>query len=976
MVVATNKNNSPIDNLLRVEIESILSEGGGNTTTFYVPVSLMLQREIEMQEAARAYKIGRERWSSSRLFRMWKAQSIRQRQQQQQQDQQQEQVYPCLGSSREMTLQMAPEVSLQSTSSFRFRWKPWLTSCIRAYYNTGSLRIPNECQGDDVLLALEYFGILTASPDSFVFESRRAYGRIQAWSRYFSHRAELAETILDDHDYLLDVDDNNDAKGVLERPHVWVLFPGQDTSKLEDAQTSLRVGGETARRLLSGTQGGLYDLFVGPSRDVSTAAVDNLTKEMPARLRQDFCEFLRQSLPPRTAVHFDLQEIIKMPPIATDAKREIQPVIWIEPDAGDAPEPFLDDLRQAVEEDVRNLEKGAEDVKSAGSCKNTPLNDNCYKSVHDVSLVSTSIESSDRFAPKYKMSPTCSTTWNGSTLEFGGSVSHSPNTKTLLGEGISGAIATINTADMRVKALFPATDPTDLNDRISPAKDLPMRTRMADHHSSSASMRIRNQSLAVADAVAFVAYDPKQEEKAQMIEQGGYIGLAAPVKCINTEFGDLRSVTSMLTDPVGEDSSAAVTFRSPPNAMTETTKKIMEGGSAMRAASHQGIEEPLSFFEGAGRPPRDSYFRDHLMSATEGQARFTPAKPPNGPQPTSSESVAMSPPPRLTRTTVAHSPPWIDDEMEGSKDEADSSYTPVGQALARSSQALNERSGSTRQADDSWAKFIATVCEAVIPAPSNNDISRSPTREFSNAATVARPSNVAPTREINHDSMANQSEQLMDMDRFLVASMLTNPDGFLEQAKQIGNDISISFDALMKIALEGTEDEGLATIPEEGTEGVSIARDEEYLTDSHRASSSSDRRKKSNNGMYTIKYQKARKKRSSDRCKSNIATESSGGVMEIPKSRSFDSDSLASSSVQMPPRRGDSRSRRPSRDKLTVARKRSSSSTGSAEMKSPADSEGLGQRFQNECTPLGPPLVSSLSRSNHHQRNRKEKFEC
>jgi hypothetical protein len=129
--------------VLKIFIESTPEnhQTATNGSFFFVPVSLMLQREIEMQEAARHHRIGQDRWSSSRIFRLWKTMQRHK---------------PDHGGEI-MTLRLTPEVSpgetqLQDVSTnevSRFRWKPWLTVCIRAYYNTGVLRIPQACQGGE-----------------------------------------------------------------------------------------------------------------------------------------------------------------------------------------------------------------------------------------------------------------------------------------------------------------------------------------------------------------------------------------------------------------------------------------------------------------------------------------------------------------------------------------------------------------------------------------------------------------------------------------------------------------------------------------------------------------------------------------------------------------------------------------------------------------------------------------------------------
>jgi hypothetical protein len=75
------------------------------------------------------------------------------------------------------------------------QWEPWLTKLLTQYYITGRLNIPDACQGSDLLLLLEYFGILYA-PDQLVFASYAAYQRVRAWSDYLTQRSVLAEHVV------------------------------------------------------------------------------------------------------------------------------------------------------------------------------------------------------------------------------------------------------------------------------------------------------------------------------------------------------------------------------------------------------------------------------------------------------------------------------------------------------------------------------------------------------------------------------------------------------------------------------------------------------------------------------------------------------------------------------------------------------------------------------------------------------------
>ena len=264
--------NSDNDSLLRVQVESSIQK-----TTFYVSVSLMLQREVEMQDAAKKANIDPDRWASSRLFALWKEQAKE-------------------TTADEITLKLDPEQTMKDYSSLK--WEPWLTTCIRAYYNTGTIRIPDDCLGSEVLLALEFFGILTTSTDPFVFDSYGAYERVKIWSDYFTLRNMIASWVLDD------------LKGRGDCYRVWVTSP--NALEMVESEFLLQVRADKATVL----SGGLEDNGIALSCRLvhemfSEKESDNrLTRETPARLREDFCEHLQRSLPPNALVTFVPDKVV------------------------------------------------------------------------------------------------------------------------------------------------------------------------------------------------------------------------------------------------------------------------------------------------------------------------------------------------------------------------------------------------------------------------------------------------------------------------------------------------------------------------------------------------------------------------------------------------------------------------------------------------------------------------------------------
>ena len=341
------------DSLLRVQVESSSSSSSFSgkahqphqqRTTFYVPVSLMLQREMEMQQAAQKSNIDHQRWSGSRLYVQWKQQlSMNGRKTGRVVDE-----YNHHGAEEEeeeITLHLTPESSMEEFSTLT--WKPWLTTCIRAYYNTGTIRIPDDCLGPDILLALEYFGILTTSPETFVFDSHDAYDRIRIWSSYFTHRTQIAEWII--HDYnqrrLISSPDNSDNK----EEYVWVACV--DIEETKQNQTYIQVlqgGGGRAGALWAGGDDNdetdaddgrsqslscrsVYELFCDSSLYSNESdAVSDVTRQMPHAMRKDFREHLMRTLHIQTITASFEMERVKLTTSAGRSVTEMRPTLRIQ----------------------------------------------------------------------------------------------------------------------------------------------------------------------------------------------------------------------------------------------------------------------------------------------------------------------------------------------------------------------------------------------------------------------------------------------------------------------------------------------------------------------------------------------------------------------------------------------------------------------------------------------------------------------
>lgn len=156
----------------RLEL-TLLGHGRAPDTRVWIKIADLEAREAEMRQAAKQFRIPAERWEGSLLYRQYHS-----------------------GRGHESKLTLDPERDcIERNYSYAMQWEDWLTDLLVRYYETGRLNIPDACQGSDLLLLLEYFGILYA-PDQLVFASYAAYQRVRAWSDYLTRRAVLADHVV------------------------------------------------------------------------------------------------------------------------------------------------------------------------------------------------------------------------------------------------------------------------------------------------------------------------------------------------------------------------------------------------------------------------------------------------------------------------------------------------------------------------------------------------------------------------------------------------------------------------------------------------------------------------------------------------------------------------------------------------------------------------------------------------------------
>ena len=292
------------DSLLHVEI--ISSVEGSN---FYIPLSLMVEREIMMRKTAEEFGIGPERWSSSLLYREWrKAQDDISSTADDRAFQQ---------TNGDVSIYLSPEADCAASNhSQSLKWTPWLTTCIRAFYNTGTVRFPNDCIGSDVLLALEYFGIVY-TPDQLVFDSFGAYLRVKLWSEYFTHRSGLAQWVVET---LMQTNSKHSHTFVTSPSlHEGDLLVGSKRADVLDGHLQLdptKYSGTPSNAVV-------HDFFHDEDRP------EDVQYPLDALMREDFAHYIENSLP-GTRVTFTLKDV-QVVRTGKTVKRATLHVAFVEP---------------------------------------------------------------------------------------------------------------------------------------------------------------------------------------------------------------------------------------------------------------------------------------------------------------------------------------------------------------------------------------------------------------------------------------------------------------------------------------------------------------------------------------------------------------------------------------------------------------------------------------------------------------------
>ena len=281
------------------------------------------------------------------------------------QDQQQEQSMLNDRIPKEITLVVSPEESMkrnchydhtryqQSSSSTsisslnrnvkyhrtNIAWESWLTKCIRVYYNTGTIRIPEYSHGCDVLLALEYFAIVTCTSDAFIFDTIETYSQVKYWSTYFTFRPTLLEWIIQDYfkRMVIMMHEKNKKKQRQQTQHfsrrkdpqekntnsfvhVWITSPIDEEESVNGIVDLIEVDGEPATIFYGGAASNehlschtVHELFGGPAGETnyrSSGSVmrhdqpdDANSPSIEQRFRFDFCHTILNGIIKATATN-------------------------------------------------------------------------------------------------------------------------------------------------------------------------------------------------------------------------------------------------------------------------------------------------------------------------------------------------------------------------------------------------------------------------------------------------------------------------------------------------------------------------------------------------------------------------------------------------------------------------------------------------------------------------------------------------
>jgi len=577
----------------------------------------------------------------------------------------------------------------------------------------------------------------------------------------------------------------------------------------------------------------LYDLFCGRkcnNNQYTGKKYDEhiLTKHMPSRMRHDFCEYMRQSLPPNSKMRFDIKRMEVISRSNTNRVKdgtEIRPVIRIERDHEecDFPEYFRDRLRRdnvtATTIPKKEEEEKSGRIKGNNSSKNITTT---TPSAQDKTVNSARFRTSPA-ATKF-IAPTYGSQLKSSLLDTEFRSNHSSVMKKFQSKGSQ-------------KSNYARSDlqNSDVKNNV-----------LVDHANT-------------------------------------------PINYVNIELGDLRSVTSVLSEPVVDDSGALNEFYSTIESMNNN--KVKKYDKAKRIVRERCTNERTCVEQTSRRMAEERSNTKAKLS--EESASLVP-----------SVSHLKTPRGRTTRNTPPldkeQNSTQVEETKKGVSSKRGNKKIVVNEEINNSEVQVNESKESECERSESsdenldaqsiMVQLLACMCESIIPSQSRNRVSQSPIRQslsISSSDDEHQTFFVCPAPE-GSKSASNK------------------PNDFVDKAKKIGSDLSKQFDELMKVAYDGSDQEqtkgSLSPTPEEIPELLSIHTDEDRTMTSCLTSSVVGFPSKSRTSRNFEVYRQKSDKFVSDKFTNDTA-------YAIPKSKSFDVDSFNKPTVALPHRLGEHRPR-------------------------------------------------------------------
>ncbi|GKY97208.1 hypothetical protein MPSEU_000679200 [Mayamaea pseudoterrestris] len=309
-VEAAAESSSPRRIYVRIQRSDTTNDDFDN---LQVTVSDLMNRERDMQSVANAYEVSHERWKTSRLFDEYRL------------------VVHELGSDDDNVAVTLDPISFYKEHHLcePFTWTHELTRLISDFYETGLLQVTEEIHALQLLLALEYFGILYR-PEQLVFASVQAYESIKEWSDYLAQRSFMADWIAeqiiltaagDNMNYYFATSNQNSDLPVINHEHlhssdpdiVWAFFnaPNTGLEMQRDFCHFLEHSSTTVQAKFISTQGCataaiLRVRLVGPQAtlEVSSMHVEEDSYAGYAKTDTEL-EYQECSSIPRHVAHFD-----------------------------------------------------------------------------------------------------------------------------------------------------------------------------------------------------------------------------------------------------------------------------------------------------------------------------------------------------------------------------------------------------------------------------------------------------------------------------------------------------------------------------------------------------------------------------------------------------------------------------------------------------------------------------------------------